>query len=77
MLTDTPRTFVGSTTLRLRGMTSGPSRIAVIEEVSRVPGVRGVAVDPAAGTVTVTVDQLVDRTDVAAAVHRTGCALLH
>jgi copper ion binding protein len=76
MLTSTPRTFVGSTTVSVRGMTCGHCERAVTTEVGRVEGVRDVAVDLAAGTVTVTVDRPVDRAEIAAAVDEAGYTLV-
>jgi copper ion binding protein len=76
MLTSTPRTFVGSTTVSVRGMTCGHCQRAVTEEVGRVEGVRDVAVDLAGGTVTVTVDRPVDRAEIAAAVDEAGYTLV-
>ncbi|MCV2491822.1 cation transporter [Geodermatophilus sp. YIM 151500] len=76
MLTSTPRAFVGSTTVSVRGMTCGHCERAVTEEIGRVDGVRGVSVDLAAGTVTVTVEHPVDRADIAAAIDEAGYALV-
>jgi copper chaperone CopZ len=68
----TPRTFVGTATLRVAGITCGHCLDAVQASVRHVPGIRSVAVDHAARTVTVVADQPVDRADVDAAVTRTG-----
>jgi copper chaperone CopZ len=76
MLDSTPRTFIGTTTFQVTGMTCGHCQRAVTEEISRIPGIRGVAVDLASGSVTVTVTQPVDRTDVAAAVDEAGYTLI-
>ncbi|MGY1823471.1 heavy-metal-associated domain-containing protein [Geodermatophilus sp. SYSU D00079] len=75
-MTSTPRTFVGTTTVQVSGMTCAHCERAVAEEVARVPGVRSVVVDLARGTVTVDVDSAVDRADIAAAVDEAGYALL-
>jgi copper chaperone CopZ len=75
-MTSTPRTFVGTTTVQVRGMTCAHCERAVTEEIRRVAGVRSVAVDLARGTVTVDVDSAVDRADIAAAVDEAGYALL-
>ncbi|HEX7188825.1 MAG TPA: heavy-metal-associated domain-containing protein, partial [Actinomycetes bacterium] len=48
----------------------------VTTEVSAVPGVEAVSVDVEAGTVTVSADQPVDRSDIAAAVDEAGYTLL-
>jgi copper chaperone CopZ len=75
MLSNTPRTFVGTTTFQVTGMTCGHCQRAVTEEISRVPGVQGITVDLAAGSVTVTAAQPVDRADIAAAVDEAGYTL--
>jgi copper chaperone CopZ len=76
MLYGTPRTFIGSTTFSVTGMTCAHCRRAVTEEISAVAGVESVTVDLATGSVTVTADQPVDRADIAAAVDEAGYALV-
>ena len=76
MTTNTTPTFVGTTTFRVEGMTCDHCRNAVTTEVSAVPGVEAVSVDVEAGTVTVSADQPVDRSDIAAAVDEAGYTLL-
>jgi copper chaperone CopZ len=76
MLEDTPRTFIGATTFQVTGMTCGHCRRAVTEEISRIAGIQGVAVDLATGNVTVTATKPVDRTDVAHAVGEAGYTLI-
>ena len=56
MLSGTPRTFTGSTTFRIDGMTCAHCRRAVTEEITAVTGVESVTVDLPSGTVTVTGD---------------------
>ncbi|SFK57699.1 heavy-metal-associated domain-containing protein [Geodermatophilus ruber] len=75
-MTSTPRTFVGTTTFRVTGMACGHCERALTQEISRVDGVRDVAVDLPTGTVTVSVDRAVDRSDIAAAVDEAGYALV-
>jgi copper chaperone CopZ len=75
-MTNTPRTFVGTTTFRVEGMSCDHCVRAVTAEISAVPGVREVAVDLAGGLATVTAAAPVDRADVAAAVDEAGCRLL-
>jgi copper chaperone len=75
MLEDTPRTFIGATTFQVTGMTCGHCQRAVTEEISGIPGIQGVAVDLATGSVTVTATQPVDRADVARAVGEAGYTL--
>lgn len=76
MLENTPRTFIGATTFQVTGMSCGHCQRAITEEISRIPGVQGVAVDLATGSVTVTVNQPVDRADVAEAVGEAGYTLI-
>ena len=76
MLSATPRTFIGSTTFTVTGMTCAHCRRAVTEEISAVDGVGKVAVELATGTVTVTADRPVDRADIAAAVDEAGHVLV-
>jgi len=76
MLSSTPRTFVGSTTFRVRGMTCEHCRRAVTEEISAVAGVESVTVDLATGLVTVTAGAPIDRADIAAAVDEAGYSLV-
>ena len=76
MLSSTPRTFIGSTTFTVTGMTCAHCRRAVTEEIAAVAGVGSVTVDLASGTVTVTAERPVDRADIAAAVDEAGYALV-
>jgi copper chaperone len=75
MLSASPRTFIGSTTCTVPGMTCGHCQRAVTEEVSAVDGVGSVSVDLASGMVTVTADRPVDRADIAA-IDEAGYALI-
>ena len=76
MTTNTTPTFVGTETFRVEGMTCDHCRNAVTTEVSAVPGVQAVTVDVKAGTVTVSADQPVNQSDIAAAVDEAGYTLL-
>lgn len=76
MLSDTPRTFVGSTTFAVRGMTCAHCQHRVTERIGAVDGVASVDVDLRSGTVTVTAAQPVDRADIAAAVDEAGYTLV-
>ena len=76
MLDSTPRTFIGATTFQVTGMTCVHCQRSVTEEISRIPGIQGVAVDLATGSVTVTATQPVDRADVALAVDEAGYTLI-
>ena len=75
MLPDTPRTFVGSTTFTVTGMTCAHCQRAVSQE-SRRWQASSVTVDLATGTVTVTAAAPVDRADIAAAVDEAGYTLI-
>ena len=76
MLSSAPRTFIGSTTFTVTGMTCAHCQSAVTEEIAAVDGVESVTVDLAARMVTVTACQPVDRTDIAATVDEAGYALV-
>jgi copper chaperone CopZ len=76
MLFGTPRTFVGSTTFTVTGMTCAHCERAITQEIAAVDGVQSVTVDVASGTVTVTATEPVDRADIAAAVDEAGYALV-
>ena len=67
MTTNATRTFVGTETFRVEGMTCDHCRNAVTAEVSTVSGVQAV---------TVSCDQAVDQSDIAAAVDEAGYTLL-
>jgi copper ion binding protein len=75
MNTTTP-TFTGTRTFQVEGMTCDHCRRAVTTEVSAVPGVQTVAVDLDSGTVTVTADQPVNDSAIAAAVDEAGYTVL-
>lgn len=75
MLSDTPRTFVGSTTFTVAGMSCAHCQRTVTAAISSVPGIESVAVDLASGTVTVCVGRAVDRADIVAAIERAGYAV--
>lgn len=69
---NTPRTFVGATTLHVDGLTSRPDQEAVADQITGIPGVTAVHIDAVNGTVTVTAGTPVDRVEVAAAVRSAG-----
>ena len=71
-MSSTPRIFVGAATVQVVDAVCGHCLDAVQASVRRVPGIRSVAVDQAASTITVVADDPVDRTDIEAAVARTG-----
>lgn len=76
MMHHTPHLAVGSTTVRVQGMTCGHCARAVTREVGELAGVTGVDVDLAHGLVTVSTSAPVDRADVAAAVAEAGYVLV-
>ena len=76
MINDVPRTFVGTTTFRVEGMTCDHCKHAVPTEICALPGVGNVVVDVPSGTVTVSADQPVDRADIATAVDEAGYTLI-
>ncbi len=76
MLSGTPRTFIGSTTFTVTGMTCEHCRRAVTTEIAAIDGVEAVTVDLASGMVTVTAARPVDRADIAAAVDEAGHRVL-
>jgi copper chaperone CopZ len=75
MLFGTPRTFVGSTTFTVTGMTCAHCERAITQEIAAVDGVQSVTVDVASGTVTVTATEPVDRADIAAVIDGVGHTL--
>ena len=75
MLPGTPRTFIGSTTFTVRGLTGPADRRSVAERIAAVDGVQEVRVDPASGTVTVRAAAPVDRAEIADAVAAAGFAV--
>ena len=76
MLSSTPRTFIGSTSFQVNGMTCAHCQRAVTEEIAAVAGVETLTVDLSTGTVSVTASRPVDRADIAAAVDEAGYALV-
>ena len=76
MMSSTPRTFIGSTTFQVTGMTCAHCKTAVANEIGRLDDVERVDVDLTSGTVTVHATAPVDRADIAAAVDEAGYALV-
>ncbi|MDD9207975.1 heavy metal-associated domain-containing protein [Georgenia sp. 10Sc9-8] len=71
-MSHTPRTFVGTVTVEVTGMTCRHCAEAVGHAVAEVPGVADVRVDLPAGEVHVTAHRAADRADVVAAVEAAG-----
>lgn len=76
MLPGTPRTFIGSTTFAVRGLTAGTSQRAVIDRIAAVQGVESVTVDLLTGIVAVRASAPVDRADITAAITEVGFTLV-
>ena len=76
MISSTPRTFVGTATFQVTGMTCSHCKTAITDELCRVDGIEQVDVHVAGGTVTVHAAHPVDRADVAAAVDEAGYSLV-
>ncbi|MBF6164358.1 heavy-metal-associated domain-containing protein [Streptomyces gardneri] len=64
-----------ATTVTVTGMTCGGCATSVRTEIGRISGVESVAVDLAAGLVTVESANPVERTELTAAVERAGYAV--
>lgn len=75
-MTTTPRSFVGTTTFQVSGMTCGHCVQAVSTEIGRLAGVQTVDVDLPSGMVSVTTEAPLDRADSAAAVDEAGYTLV-
>jgi copper chaperone CopZ len=75
MRNETPRTFVGTTTFRVAGLSCDRCELALIREVTGIDGVGTVTVDQASGVVTVTATTPVDRADITRAVQQAGFTL--
>ena len=73
--TTTETSAVTTETFAVNGMTCRHCEMAVTAEVSKLPGVCGVVVDVAAGTVTIGSERPLDRRDVGAAVDEAGYEL--
>ena len=73
MMRDTPRTFVGPLVLLLQGPVDVRVATSARAEVGGLPGIGRCDLDVDAGTLTVTAEAPVDRTDVLAALERLGC----
>lgn len=73
MMRDTPRTFVGTVVFLLDGPVCAHITDAVQSQVGQLPGVSRCALDVAAGTLLVTAQEPVDRTDVIAILDTVGC----
>ncbi|RYP86322.1 cation-transporting ATPase [Nocardioides guangzhouensis] len=70
---ETPRTFVGSVVLLLEGPVCPHVAAEVRAEIGRLAGVSHCHVDTGAGTVVVTAEAPVDRTDIVGVLDRLGC----
>lgn len=73
MMRNTPRTFVGSVVFLLDGPVCAHLTDAVHAQIRRLPGISRCELDAAAGTLVVTAEAPVDRTDVVEVLDRLGC----
>ncbi|MFC4786322.1 hypothetical protein ACT8ZV_17730 [Nocardioides sp. MAHUQ-72] len=73
MMRNTPRTFVGSVVFLLEGPVCGHITDAVHAQVGQLPGITRCILDVAEGTLLVTAEAPVDRTDVVAVLDRLDC----
>jgi len=73
MMRDTPRTFVGSVVFVLDGPVCCHITDAVHLQLGQIDGISRCVLDVATGTVLVTAETPVDRTDVVAVLDRLGC----
>jgi hypothetical protein len=73
MMRDTPRMFVGPVVFLLDGPVCWHITDAVRDQIGQIPGISRCVLDVTAGTVMVTAEAPVDRTDVVAVLDRLGC----
>ncbi len=73
MMRNTPRTFVGTVVLVLESPIGAEAVPFIRAEVERVDGVSRCNVDASAGTIVITAQRPVDRTDLVALLHRLRC----
>jgi hypothetical protein len=76
MMSNTPRVFVGATTMLIAGMTSDAALQTVTAAMNDFPGVRVIAADRITGLVTLNADRPVNRSDLTAAITQIGYAVL-
>jgi len=76
MMSNTPRVFVGATTLLIAGMASDAALQTVTAAMNDFPGVRVIAADRITGLVTLSADRPVNRSDLTAAITQAGYTVL-
>ena len=76
MMSNTPRVFVGATTLLIAGMTSDAALKSVTAAMNDFPGVRVIAADRITGLLTLSADRPDKRSDLTAAVTQAGYVVL-
>ena len=76
MMSNTPRVFIGATSLLIAGMTSDAAVQTVTAAMNDFPGVRVIAADQCTGLVTLTADRPVNRSDLTAAITQAGYSVL-
>ena len=76
MMSNTPRVFVGATTLLIAGMTNEAALHTVAAALMDFPGVRVIAADRITGLLTLSADRPVNRCDLTAAITQAGYTVL-
>ena len=76
MMSNTPRVFVGTTTLLIAGMTTDAALHTVAAAMKDFPGVRVIAADRITGLLTLSADRPVNRSDLTAAITLAGYPVL-
>jgi hypothetical protein len=76
MMSNTPRVFVGATTLLIAGMTSDAALQTVTAAMNDFPGVRVITADRITGLLTLNADRPVNRSDLTAAITQAGYTVL-
>ena len=76
MMSNTPRVFVGATTLLIAGMTTDAAVQTVTAAIHDFPGVRVIAADRISGLVTLSAGRPVNRSDLTAAITLAGYPVL-
>ena len=75
-MSNTPRVFVGATTLLMAGMTSAAALQTVTAAMNNSPGVRVIATDRITGLVTLSAARPVNRSELTAAITQAGYTVL-
>jgi hypothetical protein len=73
MMRDTPRTFVGSVVFLLESPVPAEVADLVCADLSRLPGISRCDLDAAAGSLLVSAEAPIDRSDILEVLDRLGC----